>query len=388
MLVKQLAKKTLRGLATVTHQLGYDSRIFGPPRGQASSYELAQDAQAKLALLSLQNETTIRRSLPNTLEPEIHLKFYCDLQRLAPACYVAKLERGRTIGSQGIVLSASDHIVQDLAPVVASGTSDYRELYYLRFPMLTALSGQVGLVAGSGGEGYFHWLYDVFPRLALLNQLPQKPERYIVGNCDKPFVQQSLAAYGLPQEQIIQAKHRSHFEAEVLLAASPPCLTGNPPVWVIEFLRDVFLGSNQSNNPSAKRLYISRRDATYRRVSNETDVEALLRDYGFQTITLSDKSLKEQVQLFHQSEVIVASHGAGLSNLAFCRSGTTVIELFAPNYVNVCYWSISNLLKLNYWYLIGNEALHSSDRPRLDFTSPIQVDLEKLSSLLTISLKR
>jgi capsular polysaccharide biosynthesis protein len=388
MLVKQLAKSTLRGLAAATHQLGYDSRQFGPPRGQASSYALAQDTQARLTLHNLRNEALIKRTLPNTLESEIHPKFYCDLERQASACYVAELGKGRTIGSQGVVLSASDHILQDLAPVIASSTPNYRELYTLRFPKLTAVSGRVGLVAGSGGEGYFHWLYDVFPKLALLNQLPERPEYYIVGHYDKAFVQQSLAAYGLSQEQIIPAHHRSHFEAETLLAASPPCLTGNPPAWIIEFLRDVFLKNvGQSSHSSAKRLYISRRDATYRRVLNEVAVEDFLKDYGFESITLGGQSLQAQAQLFHQADVIVASHGAGLSNLAFCRPGATVIEMFAPDYVNVCYWSISNLMNLNYWYLIGHQATESSHHSRPDFAASMQIDLEKLSELLRISLK-
>ena len=297
---------------------------------------------------------------------------------------MAELEQGRTIASQGVVLSASDHIVQDLAPAIASGTPNYRELYTLQFPKLTPISGRVGLIAGSGGEGYFHWLYDVFPRLALLDQLPQKPERYIVGHHDKAFVQQSLAAYGLRPEQIIPVTHHSHFEAEVLLATSPPCFTGNPPAWIIEFLREVFLKYDQLSSVSAKRLYISRRDASYRQVLNEDSLETLLKDYGFQAVTLADKSLQEQAQLFHQAEAIIAPHGAGLSNLAFCRPGTTVIELFAPDYVNVCYWSISNLLNLNYWYFPGDETSPQEHNPNINAKSSIKINLEKFTELLQI----
>ncbi len=129
MLVKPLAKQALRRLAPVTHKLGCDSRRFGPPPGQASPQELSQEAKAKLTLLPLWNETTIKRRLPNTIEAEIHPKFYCDIERKAPACYVAELEQGRTVRAHGVVISASDHIVQDLAPVIGSGTLNHKELY-------------------------------------------------------------------------------------------------------------------------------------------------------------------------------------------------------------------------------------------------------------------
>ena len=51
-------------------------------------------------------------------------------------------------------------------------------------------------------------------------------------------------------------------------------------------------------------------------------------------------------------------HGSGLSNLVFCQSDMTVIELFSPFYVYPCYWLVANLVKLNYFYVIG-EAIGS-----------------------------
>jgi capsular polysaccharide biosynthesis protein len=39
------------------------------------------------------------------------------------------------------------------------------------------------------------------------------------------------------------------------------------------------------------RLYISRRDATYRRVTNEAELLAVLEPLGFETIVLSDYPL-------------------------------------------------------------------------------------------------
>ena len=37
----------------------------------------------------------------------------------------------------------------------------------------------------------------------------------------------------------------------------------------------------------------------------------------------------------------------------FCRPETVVIECFSPNYVRTDYWMISQYLKLDHYYLIG-----------------------------------
>ena len=102
---------------------------------------------------------------------------------------------------------------------------------------------------------------------------------------------------------------------------------------------------------------------------------------NFEVIILSQLSLLEQVHIFNQASIIVSPHGAGLSNLAFCNPQTKVIEIFHPDYVNVCYWSISHLLNLDYWYFLGvkNVSRKSDLAP---FAQNIQVDISKLSKLI------
>ena len=46
-------------------------------------------------------------------------------------------------------------------------------------------------------------------------------------------------------------------------------------------------------------------------------------------------------------------HGAGLGNLAFCRPGTQVIELFPENFTKSTYLWLSKRLGLDYSWLIG-----------------------------------
>jgi len=79
-------------------------------------------------------------------------------------------------------------------------------------------------------------------------------------------------------------------------------------------------------NDHSKYVYISRADATIRQVHNESSVLAALPS-EFRSYTLSDLSLREQIGLFANAEMVVAPHGAGLTNMLW-GTDLTVIELW------------------------------------------------------------
>ncbi|MFM6194129.1 MAG: glycosyltransferase family 61 protein, partial [Planktothrix sp.] len=86
-----------------------------------------------------------------------------------------------------------------------------------------------------------------------------------------------------------------------------------------------------------------------------------LEPLNFESVVLESLTISEQAELMASASVVLAPHGAGLSNLVFCQPGTKVIELFAPTHIPPCYRIISNICELEHYYLIGelveNEAL-------------------------------
>jgi capsular polysaccharide biosynthesis protein len=64
-------------------------------------------------------------------------------------------------------------------------------------------------------------------------------------------------------------------------------------------------------------------------------------------------SVFDQAALFNSADVIVAAHGAGLSNLVFCEPGTLVLEIFPENYSTGNFFSIASALDLEYFSAVG-----------------------------------
>ena len=64
------------------------------------------------------------------------------------------------------------------------------------------------------------------------------------------------------------------------------------------------------------------------------------------TISLENTSFEYQVNLFYHAKVIIAAHGAALTNIFFCKPKTTIVEIksISWDFFN----TISNTLKLNH----------------------------------------
>ena len=67
---------------------------------------------------------------------------------------------------------------------------------------------------------------------------------------------------------------------------------------------------------------------------------------------LENLPILDQVKLFNNAKLVIAPHGAGLTNLIFSQPKIKVLELLPSSYVQPYFWIICNLLNLNHHYLI------------------------------------
>lgn len=217
------------------------------------------------------------------------------------------------------------------------------------------LDGPVALLP-LGAVNYFHWMVDILPALDLLRRsgvLEKDIPLLVHGYQGKPFQVQSLAALGIPTERLLSFEQvgGSHVQAQNLivpsLAGPVGCLT--PRGWQV--LQQLAPLGQAAGLP--RRIYISRRAARWRRVINEAEVLEALRPWGFVSVQLEALSPGEQIALMQRAEAVIGIHGAGLTNLAFCQPGTVVIEIFPTNAVLPYFWSLAQVVGLNYFPLVA-----------------------------------
>ncbi len=215
-------------------------------------------------------------------------------------------------------------------------------------------------------DSYYHWLMDVLaqynPAAATVpdGHGAGRPLTVLVPALDQPFKRETMALLG------VTARTHEEIAGDATVAVErlvmKPAVPMPHPRQMANFdaIRSAALAGNSAPGPS--RLYITRLDASSRRMENEAAVIALVRASGFTVVSLTGRPVADQVRLFAGATHIVAPHGAGLSNLLFCRAGTRVLELMMDGYLQWSFRHICAVRGLTYGCVFGQMT-----QPRRDW---------------------
>ncbi|MEG4089580.1 tetratricopeptide repeat protein [Microcoleus sp. Pol12B4] len=299
--------------------------------------------------------------------------------------FVAVLPNGRAWADvvTTAVITSDNKLVADISMGCAELviTSD-------KLPPAEHVDGNVAFLSARwGGAAYFHWMFDVITRFDLLQRsgLIETIDKFVVNASDSSYQAETLEILGIPQDKILESRCHLHITADKLIVASISYNgSGAVSKWKCEYLKQTFLNEQQPlNTDYSERIYISRQQASYRRIVNDEEVIKYLEKLGFRSVKLETMSIAEQASCLAAAKVVVAPHGGGLTNLVFCSPKTKVIEIFSPLYVPHCYWMISNLCGLEHYYLIGDLVDDGTQTKPLH--KDIHLDLNSLEKLLTIA---
>ena len=83
-------------------------------------------------------------------------------------------------------------------------------------------------------------------------------------------------------------------------------------------------------------------------MANEAELIELLQRQGVRIIVPGTLPVVEQIAAFRAARLVIGPHGAGLSNLVFCRSGSFVYELLPRHYAHVAFNRVAQAAELNY----------------------------------------
>ena len=300
---------------------------------------------------------------PNS--PLLHPAFVSELSRTLPSAGVAVIRDGRVITSMGAVITPDNYLVDDVSHTGSGGAYSHPLFSKLRLPEITRIDARVAVItmypANLPGRPYYgHWLWDILPRLHLLEKSGIGWDKLVVPQVAR-YERESLSLLGLEAKAIISDQDL-HLQAKELVV---PCLAGFPignySAWACQWLRDRFFPLTPPPAVSQPRkLYISRAKAATRRVLNEDELMSALSPLGFEPVFLENYSFLDGVRLLRDAEAVISAHGSNITNLVFCQPGTPVIEIFSPKWVAACHYSVACQVGLNYGYVVGKGRIRKS----------------------------
>jgi len=190
-----------------------------------------------------------------------------------------------------------------------------------------------------GTDAYYHWLIEEVP--AYLQARRASPEaRTIIRRSPPRYVVDLLQ---LIDEQYSEAPTYARLELLTFASKGAAIIPNEVDLQTLHDLRD----SLELRTGQPRRFYVSRRDSG-RYPANEDAVEAVVAQAGCEIVQLAGMSLPDQIALFAGAELVVGTHGAGLANLAWCRTAATrVVEIARTGQPN-CFATLAELSALPY----------------------------------------
>lgn len=329
---------------------------------------------------------SLQKLLPNFSPVTFERPFTCEVDNvelLGPTAI--GFEDGRNLILETTVPQFHDSYISLLQGIPARTLA--KKIFSKSQP--SQLDASFSLVHAWSGN-YYHWTVDTLTRLEGLEHHRERtglqPVLIIDAN-PTAWQIESLKLLGYEPEKCIRW-NGSSLQVKHLVISSFRRLTVNKNFyggvspqacrWISQRVVNNLLIS-EGNKPSfSSKVWISRRKSLVRKIVNEDDVIACLAPLGFVAYILEEMSFSEQVLLFSQAEMVVAPHGAGLTNMIYSQN-LKVIELFG-SLVHLDYLLLANRLGFQYGFLMNQAPAGEIRREDGD----IIVDITKLREVLSM----
>jgi len=308
-------------------------------------------------------------------------KYYPEGTFIRPAIVVCDVPDARVHIGTGFVCTRDWEVLPDMEYRL----TDYPEIRNWKSRNVTRRTGTFSTVFSWNAGNFAHWLLDFMPRLHLLEKAePTAKITLVMPDFIRPTLRESLEIL-LPKNFTLEYHPQdTWFQTEKFLWAtvvSGRCNFFLPAESFEALRRPIFAKYGLPEKHTKKRrIFVTRRHATTRRVLNEPEVSALLTRYGFEGIELSELSFRQQVELFHEADIVVGPHGAGLASITF--SGDIKLVVFYATQLPLNHWhTLARGLGQEHYFLmsnVGEDDSFSVDVPGLEAILRDQLGLKPL----------
>lgn len=223
----------------------------------------------------------------------------------------------------------------------------------------TKLKSAIFAITPEAKGNYYHWMIDLLPRLMLLkDHLEDFFDKTILLHTSSP-------AYELQTLQLclgIDPKKLSRIGTFQLVEVDELLLTdlvhdgqGKFPQWKVDIFKRIRSEVLNKVTPSHySKVYLLRGNTKKRQLIGEQNLTSILEKEGFHIFDPSKFSFLEQINVFANARIILAPHGAALTNIVFCQKGAFILEIRSSQTPPEFYSNISAACRLQFDTIVVN----------------------------------
>ena len=264
-----------------------------------------------------------------------------------PDRYLYSLDQGAIFGDHGLVYHPESRTL--IKESVKDWFLSMNKLPILRAPRLSSPEKLPGIAFSAvtlGGGGYYHFLLESLPRAIFFGKHLSTVDYLLVNGPCTDWKLRWWKHLGVKPDTIRWISGSSHFSFDQLIFTSHLVTDCQPNPWLMDTFHPLSSGDHDSEE--APFIWASRTDAGARQPVWE---EELLASLPWLTpIRFSELTPAETIQIINQCQILVAPHGAALSNIIFSKSGSTVVEIFPHDLFKLEYRRLAERKKLRYHF--------------------------------------
>lgn len=307
--------------------------------------------------------------------------------------FVSEIVNAELLGPTAVGFDQDGNLISEtVTPLKINNGLPIRTLILKNLPSFgTPQIDEACSLVNWAGRNYWHWMVDCLTRIEGLEYYREKTGTkpiLIIESNPSPWQVESLRLLGYEPEDCM---HWNMSRLKVKRLVVPSFRRGEERLvspsacrWLRQRILSNLPDNGTENLSFSSRIYVSRSKTAGRQVINENDVMAALTPFGFVTYKLENMSFSDQVKLFSQAEIVVAPHGAGLTNIIFAQN-LSVIEIFGSFGISA-YFRLAKTLGFHYGCLISDsnsERMANPDSNQYgEKFKGMTVDIAKLQDLV------
>ncbi len=331
----------------------------------------------RFGLTSLKNIQLVQNITELPVE-KVHLLSLCERVSSVNLPEIFELENEKPGGLRASVLNIELYLLNDVygyskSTLISDGKSAFSQLLFnfhpkydfknglqqsisslamkkinINFKKMQNLDNIIGIhLLNEHSKNYYHWLYEVIPKLILINNYIindeyYKNQRYVL-IVDENLFKQMFEIINLIvkfEYQINEIDDLNGIHCKQLIYCTDFWISQDntrfKPNVVEEFFVDKYavqlvlnsLKQYKSSIVPSRRIYLQRKGA--RQLINQKEIETVLKNFEFEFVNVSSLSFLEQIKLFSEASTVVGASGAAFSNIVFMNTLSKAI-IFTPN---------------------------------------------------------
>ncbi len=234
-----------------------------------------------------------------------------------------------------------------------------------------------------GNYNYYHLMIETMSRLTLIDECAEYRHYPILVDSlirtNTNFLE-ILNRCNIYKHPIIWVDKNEHVKVKELITASscvfmPGNIKHRDDITVNDFVISSWLlnkhkqrlttSSGGTSNFTDAKYIVSRRNTENSRLVNEREVVEVYKKFGYEVIYPEKLSLTQQEELFSNAKDIVATSGAAMANIIFCRPETRITIIIPDEHKFYLYSTMGYCLQLKMYAI--NAGIEKKDHyPGLD----------------------